>query len=172
MQKYSSKFLLGLLFFALILSYQNCGEGFVIDSTVASNTSASCSAKLASERFDTLIFNKQIECDDLNKIVCDNSIFSPDVQNGKQSTSVCDVSKDITGCVRLNIYYFNTSQVRNSEQSSILFEEGGSYNQIESRCTLLDSSGFPIDTQIGSSLNAALKNLIKKCKEKVDIFDI
>jgi hypothetical protein len=160
------KWITGFSVIALVILFQNCEQNFVVDPGINTASSSSCSTKLANQTFQILALNKAIDCKDLNAIVCDNSVFSPDVDNGQSSSSICDVSNEAPGCVRLNSYFFNTMPAQKDNERTPAFAEGGSYNQTESRCSLLDTKGNALLIEAGDNLPDALKNLVHSCEEK------
>lgn len=160
------KWITGFSFLALVILFQNCGQNFDVDPELSTVSSSSCSTKMANQTFKILALNKAIDCKDLNSIVCDNSVFSPEVENGQSTSSICDVSKDVPGCVRLNSYFFNTVPAQKDSERSPAFAEGGSYNQTESRCSFLDSKGNALIIEAGNTVSEALKNLIHTCEVK------
>jgi hypothetical protein len=156
----------GFSFIALITLFQNCEQNFVVNPDISNVSSSSCSTKLANQTFQILALDNAIDCKDLNTIICDNSVFSPDVDNGQSSSSICDVSSEAPGCVRLNSYFFNTTPAQKENERTPAFADGGSYNQTESRCSLLDSKGNALLIESGESLSDALKHLVRSCEEK------
>jgi hypothetical protein len=167
---------LGFLLGILMLGFQNCGPGFQTETLPSDQNldlSSSCSTKLTAERFLKEKLQGSLDCQDFDSIVCDQSVFSPDISDGKFSKTVCDDELGTGGCVRLNIINFNTLQAKNSikdEDNSEMaeFAIGGSYNREEFRCTLVNAAGEVLITSEDVTLAQSLQRLIKDCHAKAN----